>query len=192
MNAPLSKSSRRTLLFAGAVPLLMLGLSFAAEPLYSTFCKITGFGGTTREAVSAPTRVLDRVVRVRFDANLDPRLELKFAPEEPFIETRIGETTLSFYDVTNLSDRPVRAMASYNVAPHKAGRYFNKLQCFCFVEKVFAPGETARLPVVFFIAPELDDDRQMDDVAGITLSYTYFPYNEGSDNPALEGTSLVN
>lgn len=192
MSKPLSSQARRTLVAASLASVGMLGLSFAAEPLYSTFCRITGFGGETRVATSGPDRVLDRTVRVRFDANVDPRLDLRFEPVKPFIEARLGETVLGFYDVTNLGEAPVAAMASYNVAPHKTGRFFNKLKCFCFEELVFEPGETVRLPVVFFIDPRLDEDRLLDDVKGVTLSYTYFPAEGTGEVKASKGEALLN
>jgi cytochrome c oxidase assembly protein subunit 11 len=169
----------------------MLGLSFAAEPLYSTFCRITGFGGTTQVAVKAPGRVLDRTVRVRFDANVDPAAPLSFRAVEPYIEARLGETVLGFYEVTNTSEGPVAAMASYNVAPHKAGVYFNKIECFCFKKKIFQPGVSERLPVIFYVSPDMADDRLSDDVRSITLSYTYFLADDVPKTARLEDASAV-
>ena len=123
----MNRRSRLTLVGVSSVAAAMLILSFAAEPLYSTFCRVTGFGGTTQVAVKAPDRVLDRTVRVRFDANVDPAAPLAFTAVEPFIEAKLGETVLSLYEVTNTSDGPVAAMASYNVAPRKAGVAFSGL-----------------------------------------------------------------
>src|SRR5262245_48529540 len=148
----MNKNARRTTWILSGVAVAMLGLSFAAEPLYSTFCRITGFGGTTQVA-KAPSRViLDRTVRVRFDANVDPNAPLEFRPEQPFVDAKLGETVMAFYDVTNISDKPVSATASFNVAPHKVGQYFSKIECFCFKEQVFQPGKTQRLPVIFFVS----------------------------------------
>jgi len=169
----------------------MLGLTFAAEPLYSTFCRITGFGGTTRVAVEAPRRILDRTVRVRFDANVDPGASLTFKPVDPFVEARLGETVLGFYEVTNTSSGPIAAMASYNVAPHKAGRYFEKIECFCFKQKIFQPGRTERLPVIFFVSPDMADDRMADDVNTVTLSYTYHLAGDMKQTARLEDASEV-
>lgn len=161
----------------------MLGLAFAAKPMYDTFCRVTGFGGTTQEAVKAPEKVLEREVNIRLDANVSGA-PLRFQPLERLTTTRLGETNLIHFDVTNTSDEPVLAIASYNVAPHKAGPFFAKLECFCYNEQVFQPGETKRLPVVFFIDPEMDEERQLDDVQTITLSYTYFRANGGKDKLA--------
>lgn len=173
--------SRNMIAFSAAGAALgMLALSFAAKPLYETFCQVTGFGGTTRIADAPPAAVLDRTVSVRFDANVAPGLPLTFRALETSHLVHVGETALAFYEVTNTSDRPVAAVASYNVTPHKTGPYFSKLECFCFETRVFAPGETARLPVVFFVNPLMNDERQLNDVSAITLSYTFFE----SDDPA--------
>lgn len=168
-----------------ALPLGMLALSFAAEPIYDTFCRVTGFGGTTRIAEAAPDRVLDRTVDVRFDANVS-RAPVRFRSLEPSHEIRLGEHGLAFYEATNTSDHPVSVIASYNVTPHAAGPYFNKLECFCFEERVLQPGETKKLPVVFFISPDMDGRRLLDDVTSITLSYTFFRYEDwqGATNTA--------
>jgi cytochrome c oxidase assembly protein subunit 11 len=155
----------------------MLALSFAAEPLYNTFCRVTGFGGTTRVAEAAPDRVVDRAVDIRFDANTSG-VPIRFRPLQTSHEIRLGEHGLAFYEATNTSDQPVSLIASYNVTPHKAGPYFNKLECFCFEERIIGPGETKKLPVVFFVSPDLDDRRLLEDVGTITLSYTFFHYED--------------
>ncbi len=169
---------RFSALAAVAVVLGMLALSFASKPLYDTFCRVTGFGGTTRVAAAGPATVLDREIEIRFDANV-AAAPLKFRPLETSHRIALGEHGLAFYEVTNTSDGPVSAIASYNVTPHKAGVYFNKLECFCFEERVFLPGETKSLPVVFFVSPDLDADGLLDDVRTITLSYTFFEAADG-------------
>lgn len=189
----MSRGSRLTAFILSGAAVSMLGLSFAAEPLYSTFCRITGFGGTTQVATVAPTKILDRDVRVRFDANVGSGAPLEFKASQPFIDLKLGEKTLAFYEVTNTSDSPVRAMAAYNVAPHKTGVYFEKMECFCFKETLFQPRQTVRLPVVFFISPDMADDRLSDDVKGITLSYTFYLAGDAPAATArLEGASAVN
>ena len=167
---------------AVAVTLGMLGLAFAAKPIYDTFCRVTGFGGTTQVASQAPTGAIDRPISIRFDSNVNG-LPIRFAPEAPRIDTMVGETTLAFYRVTNTSDAPVTAVANYNVTPHKAGPYFNKLECFCFEDRVFAPGETVELPVVFFVDAAMDEERSLEDVGAITLSYTFYR-SEGEQTAA--------
>ena len=165
------------------VAVCMLGAAFAAKPLYDTFCKVTGFGGTTQVAVERPDTVLDRVVRVRFDANA-PGLPMKFHPTQPYVDIKVGDTELVTFEVTNTSSKPILAVAGYNVTPFKAGPYFTKLECFCFDEQVYEPGETVVLPVMFFINPMIDDERQMDDVKAITLSYTYYEAKGGNESLA--------
>jgi cytochrome c oxidase assembly protein subunit 11 len=178
-------------IIAGA-SLGMLGLSFAAEPLYSTFCKLTGFGGTPQVAIAPSRRVLDQSVRVRFDANTDPDAPLKFVASQPYMDVKLGETVMAFYEVTNTSDAPVRAIAAFNVAPDKAGRYFKKLECFCFKEKTFEAGASERLPVVFFVDPDLADSPMDKDLKGITLSYTYYRAGPLKASARLEDASAVN
>ncbi len=168
---------RQLVLLLSALVAGMLALSFAAEPIYNTFCRVTGFGGTTRIAEAAPDRVIDRVVSVRFDANTSD-VPIRFRPLQTSHEIRLGEHGLAFYEATNTSDAPVSLIASYNVTPHKAGPYFNKLECFCFEERIIGPGETKKLPVVFFVSPDLDGRRLLEDVDTITLSYTFFRYED--------------
>lgn len=183
----------RTAWMVGAAAFGMLFLSFAAEPLYSSFCKATGFGGTTRVATQAPKRVLAQTVRVRFDANVAPGTPLRFQPKQEFVDTHIGQTTMAFYEVTNTSDLPVEGMAGYNVAPFKAGKFFNKLECFCFREQTFRPHETVSLPIVFYVAPEMAESAFTNDVKTITLSYTYYRAENAPKKTArLEAASRVN
>ncbi|MCL4715918.1 MAG: cytochrome c oxidase assembly protein [Hyphomonadaceae bacterium] len=157
-----------------AVVLGMAGLAAAAVPLYDAFCKLTGYGGTTQEASAAPSQILDRRIRVRFDSNIAPDLPVAFAPQQISESLRIGETGLAFYTVRNLSDEPVVARATYNVTPHVAGQYFAKLECFCFQDRLLAPGEEAELPVVFFVDPEIVNDPDTAEIGTLTLSYTFF------------------
>ncbi|MEL6258319.1 MAG: cytochrome c oxidase assembly protein [Pseudomonadota bacterium] len=155
----------------------MLTLALFSAPLYDTFCRVTGFGGTTQIATEAPERVSARQMRIRFDANVNIG-SLEFRPLEAQSEIALGAHALAFYEVTNTSNKPVSAIASYNVTPHKAGLYFNKLECFCFQERVFAAGETKTLPVVFFVSPDLEAESDLDDVSTITLSYTFHPIGD--------------
>lgn len=152
----------------------MTGLAFSAAPLYDAFCRITGYGGTTQRAEAAPAQALDQRVLVRFDSNIAPGLAIEFAPSQRTQTLRIGETGLAFYRVRNLSDEPIVARATYNVTPHIAGQYFAKLECFCFQDRTFAPGEEAELPVVFFVDPEIVSDPETSHIDALTLSYTFF------------------
>ncbi len=169
------------------VTLAMLGLAFASKPLYDTFCRVTGYGGTTRIASAAPETVLERSVNIRFDANVAD-VPILFKPLQTELSLNLGEHGLAFYEMTNISSKDISVIASYNVTPHKVGRFFNKLECFCFEERVIAAGQTKKLPVVFFVDPALDDARNLDDVRTITLSYTFFP--TGSFTGAAKSASL--
>ena len=152
----------------------MLGAAFAAVPLYEAFCRVTGFGGSPVKATVAAARVLDRTIEVRFDVNVPTGAPLEFTAAQTSETLRIGETALAWFTVKNLSDKPVTAVASYNVTPHVTGAYFQKLQCFCFEDRIFQPGETAQLPVLYFIDPKIVDSRDTRDTRTITLSYTYY------------------
>jgi len=171
---PEKKRMAWTAAIASAVVLGMTGMAYAAVPLYQAFCKITGYGGTTQEASAAPTQVLDRRIEIRFDANVSPDLPVEFAPKQHSETLRIGETGLAFYRVHNTSDETVVARATYNVTPHVAGQYFAKLECFCFTDRVIAPGAEADLPVVFFVDPEIVSDPDTAEIGTLTLSYTFF------------------
>jgi cytochrome c oxidase assembly protein subunit 11 len=160
---------------AGMLALLTLGASFAAVPFYTWFCKTTGYGGTTQEAVSAPVHEIARTFEIRFDANLSPGLPWRFHPEQPTITVRGGEVATVNYVIENTSDRPTAGMAIYNVAPDVAGSYFDKIACFCFSEQKLAPHEIAVVPVTFFVDPEVDADRDARSLTSITLSYTFYP-----------------
>ena len=173
-EAPEKKRMVRTALIAGAVVVAITGMAFAAVPIYQAFCKVTGYGGTTQEAQAAPTQVLDRRIEVRFDANTSPDLPVEFAPKQTSETLRIGETGLAFYRVRNTSDETIVARATYNVTPHIAGQYFAKLECFCFTDRVIAPGQEADLPVVFFVDPEIVSNPDTADINTLTLSYTFF------------------
>ncbi|HET8727739.1 MAG TPA: cytochrome c oxidase assembly protein [Alphaproteobacteria bacterium] len=167
---------RNTLLMLGlfGVVFAMVGVSFAAVPLYDLFCRVTGFGGTTQVADGLAGEVLDREVRVRLTADTDRNLPWRFVAETREVDLRVGEPGLVYYTVENLSDRPLAGTAVYNVNPPKAGLYFTKVECFCFEEQVLEPGEKADLPVYFYVDPSMADDPGMDEVKTITLSYTFF------------------
>ena len=174
-----NKRKRMMLVILGSVVCGMVGLSFAAVPLYDLFCSVTGFGGTTQTAESAPAEVGERVMVVRFNADVSNDVPWRFKPSQLEVELRVGEVGLAFYTATNESKNPILGSATFNVTPLKAGIYFTKVDCFCFEEQVLRPGESAELPVTFFIDPEIVNDRDMDDVTTITLSYTFF--NQGEE-----------
>jgi len=159
-----------------AVVIGMVGLAFASEPLYRIFCQVTGYAGTTQVASEAPLKdeVLDRIVSVRFDANVNTKLPWRFRPVQREINVRVGEQALAFFEATNLSDKPLVGTASFNVTPYKAAIHFNKIDCFCFTQQVLMPGQTVQMPVTFFVDAEMAKDTGAMDLRTITLSYTFF------------------
>lgn len=168
----------------GFVVALMLGASYAAVPFYDWFCRVTGFGGTTQMASSAPKDApLERTIGVRFDANVSGGLPWKFEPEKTEIQVRIGEVVTAYYTVTNQAARPTLGQASYNVTPLTTGIHFQKINCFCFTEQRFAPGERREMAVVFYVDPALVADREQDGVNTITLSYTFYPMKDPDPKP---------
>jgi len=174
------RNNKRTLGVLLVVLLAMLGLGFASKPLYDTFCRVTGYGGTTKIADANDNAVSDRVISVRFDSNITNGLPWTFKPDQISMDIQVGANGLTFYKVENLADYPVIATSNYNLTPIKAAPYFAKLECFCFTEQRLEPGESAELPVVFFLDSQLLDDPRMDDVSEVTLSYTFFPVPDDS------------
>ena len=153
----------------------MVAMSYAAVPFYNWFCRTTGFGGTTQVATAAPSHVLDRKLKVRFDANVAGGLPWRFEPEQNLIELKVGEVVTVSYRVVNESARETVGVASYNVSPSTAGAYFSKINCFCFTDQRLKAGEKRDMIVVFFVAPELVKDSEQDGLDTITLSYTMYP-----------------
>lgn len=175
----LAQAKKRSAAAGFALVAGMGALGFAAVPLYDMFCRVTGFGGTTMRAQAAPVALAGKTIRVRFDANQSPSMPWDFAPEAATDTIAIGARDMAFYTAKNLSDRPVTGTASYNVAPAYAGKYFNKIECFCFTEQTLEPGQEVRMPVIYFIDPAILDDPDAKKISEITLSYTFFPVEKG-------------
>ncbi|MHA1600311.1 MAG: cytochrome c oxidase assembly protein [Alphaproteobacteria bacterium] len=174
MASSISRRNTRTGIVLAGVVVGMVGLAFASVPLYRLFCQVTGYGGTTQTAEQAPTETIDRTITIRFNADVDPKLPWMFQPNQRQVSVRVGESKLAIYTARNLSDAPVNGTAVFNVTPLKAGLYFNKVQCFCFDEQRLEAGEEVEMAVSFFIDPAIMDDRNLDEVKTITLSYTFF------------------
>jgi cytochrome c oxidase assembly protein subunit 11 len=156
----------------------MSGLTyFGAVPLYRAFCNVTGYGGTTQRAAAVPATVGQRVITVRFNADIAPNMPWAFQPVAREVKVRVGEEKLIYYAAWNRAAVPITGTATFNVTPQKVGQYFDKVQCFCFTEQKLEPGQRVEMPVSFFIDPKIAQDRDMDDVTTITLSYTFFPSN---------------
>ncbi len=182
---------QKTTLQAVAVVTFMFGMGWAAVPLYDLFCRVTGYGGTTNTSDVAPDTVLDQTMRIRFDASVARDFPWDFKPEDRMHEIRIGEVGLAFYEAHNPTDEPIAGTASYNVSPYEAGRYFTKIDCFCFELQVLQPGETVMMPVTYFVDPDILRDRDARDTHTITLSYTFHPTHIPDDYVAPE-TAMTN
>ena len=170
----LAARNARLALVCLAIFALMVGVAFAAVPLYRVFCQATGFNGTVRRATTAPTTVAAGMVTVAFDTNVRG-LAWQFTPNVPSQQVRPGATNLAFFKVTNTSDQPLTGRAVYNVTPESAGGYFSKLECFCFKNRTLAPHQTAEFPVVYYVDPRFGQNDDTKGIQQITLSYTFYP-----------------
>ena len=185
-SAASAVARRRTGLIAAGLALAMLALAYASVPLYRLFCQVTGFGGTTQRAETAPQQVLDKTVSVRFDANTSGKLDWTFHPVQPAVKVKFGEQSMAYYEAVNRSDKTLTGSAVFNVTPVQAGAYFNKIQCFCFTEQTLKPGEKIEMPVSFFVDPDMLDDADAAGIEEITLSYTFFEVGSGVPSASIQ------
>lgn len=174
MNQPQSSRIRSHALALFCLVLGMVMLAYASVPLYRIFCEATGFGGTTQRAEADTARIVDRKMRVYFNADTDPGLPWKFMPLQRSVDVKLGANTLIAYSAENLSNETIFGVATYNVTPHEVGRYFVKIQCFCFEEQALKPHARVNMPVSFYIDPAILDDPEARDIREVTLSYTFF------------------
>lgn len=184
--ATLETRKTRTALLAAFGALAMLGLGFAAVPLYQLFCQVTGFGGTTQrasasDAASAAQASTGQTISIRFDGNTASDVPWSFRPEQPTDTVVIGQRDMAIYLAKNNSDERITGTATFNVEPEQAGAYFNKIQCFCFTEQTLEPGEEVRMPVLYYVDPAALDDPNMKGVEQITLSYTFHRSKESAE-----------
>ena len=182
---------RRDLMVAGsaaAFAACMVGMAYAAVPLYDWFCRATGFGGTTQVATGAPSEVSDRKITIRFDANIGAGLPWRFEPEVTSIEARLGEVVTVNYRAVNLTARETHGIAGYNVTPLQIGAFFQKINCFCFTDQTLKAGEKRDMPVVFYVDPAIAKDADGADVDTITLSYTFHPQRD-AQRPVADNVS---
>jgi cytochrome c oxidase assembly protein subunit 11 len=189
---PNARKNFRVAAIAGSVAVGMVGLAYASVPLYSMFCKATGFGGTTQRADGAPETATDKFITIRFDANTAGSLGWNFHPVQSVMKVKIGEQNMAHYSATNTSGKVLTGSAIFNVTPVEAGAYFNKIQCFCFTEQTLKPGESADLPVDFFVDPAILDDPDSKSISEITLSYTFFPVDKPDAVSAVEQLPVQN
>jgi cytochrome c oxidase assembly protein subunit 11 len=179
-SAATARANRRVGLLAALLAVGMIGLAYAAVPLYRLFCQVTGFGGTTQvaETASPLVAVPGSRIKVRFDANVAPGLAWRFRPKATDVTIPIGEKRLAFYTSTNTGSAPLTGRAVFNVSPDVAGQYFVKIDCFCFTEQTLKAGETVEMPVTYYIDPAIMDDPIARKVDEITLSYTFYPVDK--------------
>uniref|UniRef100_UPI00398F3ECA cytochrome c oxidase assembly protein COX11, mitochondrial n=1 Tax=Pristiophorus japonicus TaxID=55135 RepID=UPI00398F3ECA len=182
------KRNKTVLTYIAATTIGMIGMSYAAVPLYRLYCQATGLGGTAAaghnvDQVETMEPVKDRVIKVTFNADVHASLQWNFRPQQTEIYVVPGETALAFYKAKNPTDKPVIGISTYNVVPFDAGQYFNKIQCFCFEEQRLNPHEEVDMPVFFYIDPEFAEDPGMARVETITLSYTFFEAKDGQKLP---------
>ncbi len=187
----LKSRNRRVGILLGAGVAGMLGLAYASVPLYQLFCQITGYGGTPKigVVVEKPTgEAADRLMTVTLDANVNKKLNWKFAPQIREFQVPLGEQTLALYTARNVGENAVTGTATFNVTPFKAAEYVTKIDCFCFTEQRLEAGQEVPMPVSFYIDPDIMNDPNTKDLENIVLSYTFFPSREtasvenGDDN----------
>ena len=174
MTAIAENRNTRTALLMALIVAAMVGVAFASVPLYRMFCEFTGFDGTPQRADRAPGAVAGQV-GVRFDANVHPGLPWRFEPEQTTVRVKPGAQTQIFYRAQNLSAKTITGQAVFNVSPDQVGKYFKKIQCFCFTEQTLKAGEKVDMPVIFFVDPAIEKDPDAKNVHEITLSYTFYP-----------------
>ena len=175
------RNNNRVGLVALGIALGMLGLGFAAVPLYRIFCQVTGYGGTTQVASEAQAQAVNTTgtpISIRFDSNVAPGMPWNFRPEQVTQQVRIGERNIAFFIARNDSDEAVTGQASYNVEPEQTAAYFKKIQCFCFTRQTLRPHEEVRMPVTYYVDPEILNDKDAKGVEQITLSYTFYKLEE--------------
>lgn len=174
------RANARIAFMAAAIAVAMVGLGFAAVPLYKLFCQVTGLDGTTMrvsEAHAATVQPIAKTITIRFDAN-QRGLPWEFRPERPTETITIGARDISIFIAKNESTESVTGTATFNVTPELAGKYFNKIQCFCFSEQTLKAGQQVRMPVVYYVDPAILADPDTKDIQEITLSYTFYPVDQ--------------
>lgn len=165
---------KKILMILMAVIAFMITLSYVSVPLYRLFCQTTGYGGTTQQTTQHANLIIDRNMLVRFNADLEPGMFWEFEPIQKTINVKVGEEALVYFRAKNISTEPITGTAVYNVTPLNMGSYFSKLECFCFQEQTLNPGQEILMPVVFYIDPEIQNNKLLNDVKTVTLSYTFY------------------
>jgi len=166
----------RTLILLVSILLTMTTIVVFSVPIYNLFCKVTGYGGTTSYSSEASLRVIDRDIKIRFNADVNDSLNWSFLAPQNIEIIKVGENIKVDYIATNNSLSETIGTATFNVLPEKVGPYFIKTECFCFEKQSLRSKETTKMPVVFYIDPAISEDPTMTNIETITLSYTFFKY----------------
>ena len=175
----MNKSNLKISLYLFFLVSFMIGLTFAAVPLYKLFCQVTGFGGTPKVAsLENKINISEKKITIEFNSDINKKLDWYFKPTQRKIESKIGESVLAFYKARNNGNKSITGVATYNVLPFEAGQYFNKVDCFCFENQTLEPGEEVLLPVNFYIDPKILEDPSVKHLKSIVLSYTFFQSDE--------------
>lgn len=185
----------RIAIAAASFAILMIGAAYAAVPLYRVFCQVTGYGGTPRSGIvttlpdaEALQAADGRTIRVRFDGNVRSNLPWQFKPSQGPMEVKIGEQNIAYYHASSSASGSTTGSATFNVSPPTVGKYFVKMQCFCFSEQTLKPGEAVDMPVVFYVDPAIVDDPEAMVFDEITLSYSFYPVKKPKLPPDIRTT----
>lgn len=167
-----TRNNKWTAIWLVLIVVFMVGMAYAAVPIYQIFCQVTGYGGTTQRAEDNAVAVIDREMTVRFAAQVASKLPVRIVPAATRVD-KVGKKVTVTFEATNLTNKPVNTVASFNVTPASMGAYFNKIECFCFTEQTLAPNETVQMPVLYFLNPELDLNDELDTIREVTLFYAF-------------------
>ena len=167
------KNKTLTPILLAGIFVFMLGLSFAAVPLYDAFCRLTGFGGTTQVSKEPPKVVLNKIVSVRFDTNVN-NLTWDFKAKSNVMDVKVGQVNKIEFEVENYGKDTTYGVASFNVSPSSFGKYYSKLGCFCFEKQELKAGEKTTFVMTFYLDPELVNDPTTKNLEDVTMSYTFF------------------
>ncbi|XP_042905024.1 cytochrome c oxidase assembly protein ctaG [Parasteatoda tepidariorum] len=184
----LEQKNKNTFYYLSAFTILVGGFTYSSVLLYRLYCQTTGKGGQAvvedvGDRIAEMKVAKHRNIVVKFNADVNSAMRWNFKPQQPFITVAPGETALAFYSALNPTDKPITGVATYNVLPFEAGKYFNKIQCFCFEEQQLNPHEEVDMPVFFYLDPDYAEDPRLEHVNDIILSYTFFEAKQGMQLP---------
>ncbi|SJM93740.1 cytochrome c oxidase assembly protein [Crenothrix polyspora] len=163
------------------VAVAMFGFGYALVPLYNWVCvDLLGLKNSTdinttlaNKAALAKETVYtvdkDRQVLVEFITVLNDNIPMTFRAQTPQMKVHPGEYYTVNFIAQNTSNKTILAQAKPSLSPAPVTPFFEKTQCFCFIEQTFKPKETKVMPIRFVVKPDLSTDYKT-----ITLLYTFF------------------